>query len=204
MIIEQPARAWSGASAIADESVTHAPHHFPLLSRGLSSQQGETDLRSLPATVNSGPSTIELAGCRFAADDPPDVSTHGDLRRALAVERARIRHMCQALACTGDGDVRQRWQAEMADSLARVRKIERTLRAGASSAEQRAADMVDECLLEAVELARADGDARTAETVAMECMALVEMRCMRIRQGSIGQSRFRAGERTHPLQGATP
>jgi len=59
-------------------------------------------------------------------------------------------------------------------------------------------------LLEAVELARANRDARTAETVAMECMALVEMRCMRIQQGSIDPSRLRAGERTHPLQGATP
>jgi hypothetical protein len=154
--------------------------------------------------MNSEFSPIELAGCRFAADDRPDVSTHGDLRRALVVESAHIRHMCQALACTGDGDVRQRWQAEMADSLVRVRKIEQTLRAGASSAEQRAADMVDECLLEAVELARANRDARTAETVAMECMALVEMRCMRIQQGSIDPSRLRAGERTHPLQGATP
>jgi len=95
--------------------------------------------------------------------------------------------MCKALGCTEDDNLRQRWQAEMADSLARVREIERTLCSGASPAEQRAADMLDECLLEAMELARANGDSRAAETVAMECMALVEMRCMRIQRGSIGR-----------------
>ena len=95
--------------------------------------------------------------------------------------------MCKALGCTEDDNLRQRWQAEMADSLARVREIERTLCSGASPAEQRAADMLDECLLEAMELARANDDSRAAETVAMECMALVEMRCMRIQRGSIGR-----------------
>lgn len=114
--------------------------------------------------------------------------SHRDPHHALAAERVRIRHMCKALACANDDSLRRRWQSEMADSLSRVREIEHTLRAGASPAEQQAADMVDECLLEAMELARANGDSRAAETVAMECMALVEMRCMRIQQGSIGQA----------------
>jgi hypothetical protein len=144
-------------------------------------------LRTNPINTNPGSSPIELASCPLALGDRPNVSTQGDLGHALAAERVRIRHMCKALACTEDGNLRQRWQTEMADSLARVREIERTLRAGRSPAEQRAADMVDECLLEAMELARANGDSRAAETVAMECMALVEMRCMRIQQGSTGQ-----------------
>ncbi len=143
-------------------------------------------MRTNPITTNTGSSPIEVASRPLAAGDRPD-STHRELRHALAAEHVRIRHMCKALACTEDGNLRQRWQAEMADSLARVREIERTLRSGASLAEQHAADMVDECLLEAMELARANGDSRAAQTVAMECMALVEMRCMRIQQGSIGQ-----------------
>jgi hypothetical protein len=148
--------------------------------------QGEPDLRTNPITTNPGSPAIELAPCPFASDER-HASTHGDLQHALAAERVRIRHMCKALACTQDVNLRQRWQAQMADSLARVREIERMLCSGASPAEQRAADMVDECLLGAMELARANGDSRAAETVAMECMALVEMRCMRIQQGSIAQ-----------------
>ena len=149
----------------------------------------ETDLRTNPIITNSGSSAIELTSSPLAFDER-NASTPRDLRHALAAERVRIRHMCKALACTEDGNLRQRWQTDMADSLARVREIERTLRSGASPAEQRAADMVDECLLEAMELARANGDARAAETVAMECMALVEMRCTRIQQGSVGQEAF--------------
>lgn len=148
--------------------------------------QGEPDLRTNPITTNPGSPAIELASCPFASDEIA-ASTHDDLQHALAAERVRIRHMCKALACTEDDSLRQRWQTEMADSLARVRAIERTLCSGASLAEQHAADMVDGCLLEAMELARANGGSRAAETVAMECMALVEMRCMRIQQGSIGQ-----------------
>lgn len=144
-------------------------------------------MRSNPTSTSSGSSSIELMACPLAADALPTAWTHRDLRHALAAERVRIRHMCKALACAGDDNLRQRWQTEMADSLARVRKVERTLRSGVSLAEQRAADMVDECLLEAMELARANSDSRAAETVARECMALVEMRCMRIHQGSIGQ-----------------
>ena len=149
--------------------------------------QGEPGLRTNPITTNPGSLAIELAPRPFASDERHASSAHGDLQHALAAERVRIRHMCKALGCSEDDNLRQRWQAEMADSLARVREIERTLCSGASPAEQRAADMVDECLLEAMELARANGNSRAAETVAMECMALVEMRCMRIQQGSIGR-----------------
>lgn len=155
-------------------------------------------------TTNSGSSPIEMAPRPAVAKDRPDVSAPRDLRQALAAERVRIRHMCKALACTGDGNLRQRWQTQMADSLARVRAIERTLRSGVSPAEQHAADMVDECLLEAMELAHADGDSRAAETVAMECMALVEMRCRRIRQGSNGREAAFVPQRRHRLRGAAP
>ena len=114
-------------------------------------------------------------------------STHRDLRHALAAERVRIRHMCKALGCTEDASLRTRWQSEMADSLTRVRDIEQTLRSSVSQADQHAADMVDECLLAAMELARANGDSRAAETAAMECMALVDLRCMRIQQGHVSK-----------------
>jgi hypothetical protein len=150
--------------------------------------QGETDLRTNPINAEPGSPSIDRICRPLPPDDRSNVSTHRDLQHALAAERVRIRHMCKALACTEDDNLRQRWQSEMADSLARVREIEQTLRVGASPAEQHAADMVDECLLEAMELARANGDSRAAEIVAMECMALVEMRCMRIQQGSIGQA----------------
>lgn len=151
--------------------------------------QGETDLRTNPINADPGSPSIQLTR-RPLPDDRSTVSMHRDLRHALAAERVRIRHMCKALACTEDDNLRQRWQSEMADSLARVREIEQALRVDASPAEQHAADMVDECLLEAMELARANGDSRAAEIVAMECMALVEMRCTRIQQGSVGQEAF--------------
>lgn len=129
----------------------------------------------------------------LAPGDPGEMDgarrkTHRDLRHALAAERVRIRHMCKALGCTEDASLRTRWQSEMADSLTRVRDIEQTLRSSVSQADQHAADMVDECLLAAMELARANGDSRAAETVAMECMALVDLRCMRIQQGHVGEN----------------
>jgi len=133
-----------------------------------------------------------LQSMERAPGDPREMdearrSTHRDLRHALAAERVRIRHMCKALGCTEDASLRMRWQSEMADSLTRVRDIEQTLRSSVSQADQHAADMVDECLLAAMELARANGDSRAAETVAMECMALVDLRCMRIQQGHVGK-----------------
>lgn len=136
--------------------------------------------------TNTGLQSIEWAPGDPGEMDEARASPHGDLRKALAAERVRIRHMYKALACTEDVDLRQRWQSEMADSLARVRQIEQALRSNASQADQHAADMMDECLLAAMELARANGDSRAAETVAMECMALVELRCMRIQQGHVG------------------
>ncbi|MGN6789635.1 MAG: hypothetical protein ACTHJP_08915 [Rhodanobacteraceae bacterium] len=147
----------------------------------------------------TNPGTIELARHRPQPVREAGPLSHRDPHHALAAERVRIRHMCKALACANDDSLRRRWQSEMADSLSRVREIEHTLRAGASPAEQQAADMVDECLLEAMELARANGDSRAAETVAMECMALVEMRCMRIQQGSVdvGVAFARDGEGLH-------
>ncbi|HEY9111428.1 MAG TPA: hypothetical protein VIM92_06610 [Rhodanobacteraceae bacterium] len=135
--------------------------------------------------TNTGLSPIELASAPEGTDATHS-SAHRELRHALAAERVRIRHMCKALACTEDSGLRQRWQADMADSLAHVREIEKALRAGESPADQHAADMMDECLLEAMELARANGDSRAAEIVAMECMALVELRCRHIRQGHAG------------------
>jgi hypothetical protein len=145
-------------------------------------------------TIEMAPPVAEEAG------RPPE--SHPDLRQALAAERVRIRHMCKALACTEDASLRQRWQSEMADSLARVRHIEKTLRSSESQADQHAADMMDECLLEAMELARANGDSRAAEIVAKECMALVELRCMRIRQGHMRRSATPAGNDAIHYQGA--
>ena len=132
--------------------------------------------------TNTGLSPIGLASAPEGTDQTHS-SAHRKLRHALAAERVRIRHMCKALACTEDSGLRQRWQADMADSLAHVREIEKALCSDESPADQHAADMMDECLLEAMELARANGDSRAAEIVAMECMALVELRCRHIRQG---------------------
>lgn len=149
-----------------------------------------------PMTTTPAPQTTEMAPRAAEGTGEVRSSTHRDLRHALAAERVRIRHMCKALACARDAGLRQRWQSEMEDGLARVWEIEQALRANATQADQHAGDKIDECLLEAMDLARANGDSRAAEAVAMECMALVELRCLRIRQGRTGQVTM-LPDRTH-------
>lgn len=140
-------------------------------------------MRTNPMSTDTGLSIEALA---LRAPEAREGGAHRDLRHALAAERVRIRHMCKALACTQDMGLRRRWQTEMEESLARIWEIEQTLRTNATEADRHAVDQMDECLLEAMELARANGDFRAAEIVAMECMALVELRCLRIRHGHPG------------------
>jgi len=105
----------------------------------------------------------------------------GGTKHALLAERIRIRHIRMALACATDGLFRARCEAELASSMARALHLERTIRAAADATEygQGHSDALQlgECLLTAMELARANGDASAAEAVAQECLALVELHC---------------------------
>ncbi|GEM_PF-1026475 len=139
-------------------------------------------LRANPMIANPGPESIELAP-RAAEAIGVRVSRQSNLQHALAAEHIRIRHICKALACAADDGLHRRWRAAMAESLARVRDIENALCLNGSQADQSVAAVMDECLLEAMELARANGDSRAAQTVAQECMALVELYCTRLQQG---------------------
>jgi|SRR6185437_476813 len=103
--------------------------------------------------------------------------TTGTTRHALVAERIRIRHLEKALACAADGMFRERCEAELASSRMRVLALERTLRMDANAHRHVDAEHVDECLLSAMDLARANGDPSAAEAVAQECLALLEMHC---------------------------
>lgn len=72
---------------------------------------------------------------------------------------------------------RERCEAELASSRMRVLALERTLRMDANAHRHSDAVQMDECLLSAMELARANGDPDAAEAVAQECLALLEMHC---------------------------
>jgi hypothetical protein len=100
----------------------------------------------------------------------------GGARHALLAERIRIK---KALACAADGLFRERWEAELAPSMARALHLERTLRAiaDATGHGHSGALQLGECLLGAMDMARANGDVSAAEVVAQECLALVELHC---------------------------
>ena len=104
----------------------------------------------------------------------------GGPTHALLAEQIRIRHIRKALACAADGMFRARCEAALASSMARALHLERSVGAAAGTASQAGhsdAPQLDECLLSAMELARANGDVSAAETVAQECLALVEVHC---------------------------
>lgn len=118
---------------------------------------------------------------RAASGDPAD-----DVQQAWMAEYVRIQHIQKALACTRNQQLRERWQAELAGSRLRMQGLEQSLCCieRPTARVQTGADVPsDECLLHAMELARANGDLAAAEAVAVECMALVELRCLRIRHG---------------------
>lgn len=105
----------------------------------------------------------------------------GGTRHALLAEQIRIRHIRKALACAADGLFRERCEAELAASMARTSHLERLLCTAASAAEHdqghSKALQLGECLLSAMDMARANGDAGAAEAVAQECLALVDLHC---------------------------
>lgn len=101
----------------------------------------------------------------------------GTARHALVAERIRIRHLEKALACAGDGMFRERCETELASSRMHVLALERALRMDANAHRHADAVQVDECLLSAMDMARANGDSDAAEAVAQECLALLEMHC---------------------------
>lgn len=111
----------------------------------------------------------------------PRVPGQGATRHALLAEQIRMRHIRKALACAADGLFRERCEAELAASTLRALHLERTLRAAADAAEHdkghSEALQLGECLLSAMDMARANGDAGAAETVAQECLALVDLHC---------------------------
>lgn len=129
--------------------------------------------------------------------------THAS-RHALMAERIRIRHIEKALACATDGSFRERCEEDLASSLTRALYLERTIRSAADAAEHNthghvSALQLGECLLSAMDLARANGDPGAAETVAQECLALVELHCRTLEaQHPAG----RAGELASFLEGA--
>lgn len=105
----------------------------------------------------------------------------GGTRHALLAEQIRIRHIRKALVCATDGLFRERCEAELASSIERALHLECKLRAAADSAEHdqghSTALRLGECLLSAIDMARANGDVSAAEAVAQECLALVELHC---------------------------
>jgi hypothetical protein len=109
-------------------------------------------------------------------------TTAGTTRRALVAERIRIRHLEKALACAADGLFRKRCEAELASSTMRALYLERMLRMDASAHHSDAVQL-DECLLSAMDLAKANGDPSAAEAVAQECLALLEMHCRTLVEG---------------------
>lgn len=108
---------------------------------------------------------------------PSHEQTIGTTRHALVAERIRIRHLEKALACAADGLFRERCEAELASSRMRELELERTLRMDANAHGHSDVVQMDECLLSAMDMARANGDVSAAEAVAQECLALVEMHC---------------------------
>lgn len=108
---------------------------------------------------------------------PSREQTAGTTRHALVVERIRIRHLEKALACAAAGMFRERCETELASSRMRVLALERTLRMDANAHRHSDAVQMDDCLLSAMDLARANGDPDAAEAVAQECLALLEMHC---------------------------
>lgn len=108
---------------------------------------------------------------------PSREQTAGNTRHALVAERIRIRHLEKALACAAAGMFRERCEAELASSRMRALALERTLRMDANAHRHSDAVQMDECLLSAMELAKANGDLGAAEVVAQECLALLEMHC---------------------------
>jgi hypothetical protein len=105
----------------------------------------------------------------------------GGAKHALLAEQIRIRHIHKALGCAANELFRERCEAELASSVARALQLERAIRAENDAAAHprgdRDAMQLGECLLSAMDLARANGDASAAEAVAQECLALVEMHC---------------------------
>lgn len=108
---------------------------------------------------------------------PSREQTAGNTRHALVAERIRVRHLEKALACAAAGMFRERCEAELASSRMRVLALERTLRMDANAHGHTDLAQIDQCLLSAMELARANGDPDAAEAVAQECLALLEMHC---------------------------
>lgn len=111
----------------------------------------------------------------------PMVPGQGGTRHALLAEQIRIRHIRKALACAADGLFRERCEAELASSMERALHLECKLRAATDVAEHdrghSKALRLGECLLSAMDMARANGDIGAAEAVAQECLALVELHC---------------------------
>lgn len=105
----------------------------------------------------------------------------GGAKHALLAERIRMEHIRKALACAANGLFRERCEAELASSMARALHLERTIRAAddATAYGQGHSDALQlgECLLSAMDMARANGDEGAAEVVAQECLALLEMHC---------------------------
>lgn len=111
----------------------------------------------------------------------PMIPGQGGTRHALLAEQIRIRHIRKALACAAEGLFRERCEAELASSMDRALDLERKLCAATDVAEHdrghAKALRLGECLLSAMDMARANGDAGAAEAVAQECLALVELHC---------------------------
>lgn len=160
----------------------------PLLSRGLDAAAAGHDRAT--ATMNPMHAT-PMTNCHNPVRTmPPLRVVHGDpaddIQQAWMAEYVRIQHIQKALACTRNRQLRERWQAELAGSRVRMQGLEQSLCCIERPTDrvQTGADVLtDECLLHAMELARANGDLAAAEAVAVECMALVELRCLRIRHG---------------------
>ncbi|HEX5352841.1 MAG TPA: hypothetical protein VFW60_02055 [Rhodanobacteraceae bacterium] len=129
--------------------------------------------------------TIEATPAFCAGTDDADERVD-DVRQAWMAEQVRIQHIRKALACTRSQQLRNRWQVELADSHIRMHVMEQALwlaRRPTGGGPAGANDPSDGCLLDAMELAKANGDFSAAEAVAVECMALVELRCLQIQRG---------------------
>jgi len=91
-------------------------------------------------------------------------------KHALLAEHVRIKHLEKALDCASDGLFREYCEAGLSLSMAHALHLERAIRAAADATEQGQghSDLLQlgECLLSAMDMARANGGVSATETVA--------------------------------------
>lgn len=111
---------------------------------------------------------------------------HGSIKRdatrlAFVAERERMRHYRKALACAHGDALKQHWTRELEASLGRAASLASTLIEAGDSVPV-AAEHPDapHCLMDAMNMALSNGDMVAAQSVALECMRLIDMRCERM------------------------